>query len=196
MNQALLRAIAMVLIVFAGAACGTSTPGVAESRSPATPSPSVATPAAVTYEAFADAFCSAFTSLIRAVGNPDAGTPSVNSKALDDAVAAGDVAAAERLAATITSELEAGRHQAALAARWQPAATTMAAMDRLLVAFEAQIAEKRAAAGRAPGASAPQGAFEQAGGVEAWRALVQGTGTMTVPAGASPKPCPALSGTP
>ena len=197
MKQHPLRAIATVLIVLAGAACGTSTPGAAATPSLAAATPSLAagTPAAVSYEEFQDAFCSAFTSLIRAVGNPDAGTPSVNSKALDDAVAAGDAASAEGLAATITAELEAGRHQTALAAGWQPGAKTMVALDSVLVAFEAEIAAKRASVAHTPGAS-PQAAFEQAGGVEAWSALVQGTGTMAVPAGASPKPCPAFSGTP
>lgn len=195
MKQRPLRAVATVLIVLAGAACGTSTPGAAATPSPVAGTPAATTAAAVSYEEFQDAFCSAFTSLIRAVGNPDAGTPSVNSKALDDAVAAGDVAAAEGLAATITAELEAGRHQTALAAGWQPGVKTMVALDRVLVAFEAEIAAKRAAAAHTPGAS-PQAAFEQAGGVEAWSALVQGTGTMAVPAGASPKPCPAFSGTP
>lgn len=194
MKQRPLGAVATVLIVLAGAACGASSTGAIPTSVAATPA--AATPAVVSYEEFEDAFCSAFGSLIRAVGNPDTGTPSVSSKALDEAVTAGDGAAAERLAATITVELETGRRQAALAARWQPAAMTMAAMDRVLVAFEAQIAAKRAAAGHAQGTIDPQAAFEQAGGVTAWSVLVQGAGTMAVPAGASPKPCPAMSGTP
>jgi|PersoiStandDraft_1058852.scaffolds.fasta_scaffold90636_1 hypothetical protein len=188
MNHRPLRAIAMALIALAGAACGAGT-------SSATPTPTP-TPAAATFEESSAAFCSAFGSLIRGVGNPDAGTPSVLSKALDDAVAAGDVAAADRAAASITTELEAGRQQAAAAARWQPAAPTMVAMDRVLVAFEAGVAAKRAAAAHTPGAIDPQKAFEGAGGVQAWSALLQAAGSMPVPSGASPKPCPAFSGQP
>jgi hypothetical protein len=174
------------------AACGASSPGSTPTQAPATPA--AATPAAVSYEGFMDAFCSAFTSLDRAVGNPDANTPSINSKALDEAVVAGDAAAADRLAATITADLEAGRHQAALGSGWPPGAPTMMALDRVLVAYEAQIAAKRAGAARAPGAS-PQAVFAlPSDGLIAWSAMVQGFGTLPVPSGASPKPCPGISG--
>jgi len=181
-------ALALPMIL---AACGGSSPASTATVAPATPA---ATPAAVSFEGFMDAFCSAFTSLGRAVGNPDANTPSINSKALDDAVVAGDTAAADRLAATITADLEAGRRQAALGAGWQPGAQTIGALDRVLVAYEAQVAAKRAAAARAPGAS-PQAVFAlPSDGLIAWSAMVQGFGTLPVPSGASPKPCPGLSG--
>jgi hypothetical protein len=184
MRQRPLRAIAMVLIVLAGAACGTAAPSASPS------------PAAATFEEADAAVCAAFGSMLRAVGNPDTGAPSVLSKALDDAVAAGDVVAAERAAASITSELETGRQQAAAAGRWPSAGPSAVAMDTLLVAFEAVITAKRAAAAHTPGAVDPQTAFAQAGGVEAWTAMLQAISTMPVPAGATRKPCPAFSGTP
>jgi hypothetical protein len=172
------------LIVLTVAACGSgapNTPSAAPSVAPAT------------FDDFSTAFCGAFTSLIRAVGNPDAGTPSVLSKALDDAVKAGDGVAADRAAAAMMSELESGRQQTAAAARWQPTAATMAQMDRLPVAFEALTTAKRALA-HTPGSADPQKAFEQAGGAQAWAGLADGVGSMAVPSGASPKPCPAFSG--
>lgn len=175
--------IASALFVMVAAACGTVTPAASP-------------PTAATFEESSTAFCSAFSSLILGVGNPDTGTPSVLSKSLDDAVAAGDLASADRAAAAITSQLETGRKQAADAARWQPAEPTMVAMDRVLVAFEAGVAAKRAAAGRGPGAVDPQTSFDRAGLAEAWSALLEAAGRMPVPSGASPKPCPAFSGTP
>lgn len=184
MKQPPLRAVAMVLIVLAGAACGTGTPS-------ATP-----TPAAASFEEYAVAFCSAFDAMFQAVGNPDTGSASVLSKSLDDAVAARDVASAERLAATITSKLETGRQQAAAASRWQPAGPMMVQLDRVLVAFEAMIVAKRAAANPAPGAIDPQTALEQAGGVEAWSAMLQAAGAMTRPAGATAQPCATVPITP
>ena len=158
MKQRPLGAIAIVLIALVGAACGTGAP----SASP--------TPAAATYAGYETAFCAAFTSLIIAVGNPDAGTPSVLSKSLDDAVTAGDAAAAESVAATITRELESGRQEAALAGGWEPGKSTTVAIDHVLVAFEAEIAAKVAGAKHAAGAVDPQTALEKAGGVEAWSA--------------------------
>ena len=113
MRQCRLHALAVVLIVLSGAACGTSAPIVAP------------TPASASFEGYETGVCSAFGALLRAVGNMDAGTPSVLSKSLDDAVAAGDVAAADRAAAQVTSELETGRQQAAAAGRWPPAQPTM-----------------------------------------------------------------------
>ena len=177
----------LVLIGLIATACGT-----AASAAPPSPSRS-ATAAPITYDEFSSALCSSFTSLIRAVGNPDAGTPSVMSKALDDAVRRGDALAAEQAAATMLAELEAGRAQAAVAARWAPGAAAMHHMDVLLVAFEASTDAKRAAAAKTPGVD-PQKAFEASGGAAAWSGLLTGIGTVTIPAGASPQPCRAFSG--
>jgi hypothetical protein len=182
MKLSFLCSAAIGFVVVAVAACSVGAPSASPSA------------AAASYADFDSAFCGAFTSLIRAVGNPDAGTPSVMSTALDYALAAGDAAATDRAASAMLAELETGRQQAALAARWQPAAATMVQMDRVLVAFEALTAAKRAAAAHDPGAVDPQKAFEQAGGAQAWSALLTGVSTIPVPAGASPQPCRAMSG--
>ena len=70
----------------------------------------------VTFEEFATNACDAFSAMFRAVGNPDAGTDSELSKALDEAVQRGDPAEAGRLAEAITVELESGRKAASRAA--------------------------------------------------------------------------------
>jgi hypothetical protein len=190
------RAIVTALIVLASAACGTGSPGSTSIPGAAGTPSAPATAAALSYDDSSTAFCAAFTSLIRAVGNPDLNTPSVLSKSLDDAVAAGDVVKAQEAAAAIKSLLETGRQQAATASGWVPAGPATDALGHVLVAFEAQVAAKLAAAGHIPGAIDPQAAFEQAGGITAWSALLQAVGTMPIPSEASPKSCPAFSGTP
>jgi len=188
MNLPVLRATGLALIVLAVAACGAGGPSAT-----ATPSaPASAAPA--TYAEFDAAFCGAFTSLIRAVGNPDAGTPSVLSRALDDAVKTHDGSAAERAAGAMIAELEAGRQQAAIAARWPPAAAAMGQMDKLLLAYEAATTAKRALATGPAGVADPDKAFEQAGGAQAWAAALTGVSKLVPPAGASPQPCKAFSG--
>jgi hypothetical protein len=146
-----------------------------------------------TFSDYDAAVCGAFTSLIRAYGNPDTDSASVMRTALEDAVAANDPAAAERASAAMLNELEAGRRLAATAARWQPGAAVAASLDRLLLAFEAWTSAKLAAL-RNPSAIDPQTAFEQAGGVEAWTGTLQGVIGIQVPPGASPTPCRAFSG--
>ena len=186
MTHIALRTAGVALVALVAAACGGSAPAVPPSAVPSA--------ALATYADYEAALCASFTSLIRAVGNPDAGTPSVMSKALDDAVTAHDALAADRAATAMLTELETGRRHAATAARWEPAAPAMAHMDRLLVAFETMTTAKRAAAAGTPGAAEPQLAFEQAGGVEAWTGVLLGMRTVTPPAGASPQPCRAFSG--
>jgi hypothetical protein len=187
MNLHALRAAALAVVVLAVAACGSgagapaATPSVAPSLAPAT------------FDEFSAQFCGAFTSLFRAVGNPDANAPSVMSKALDDAVNAGDGPAADRAAAAMLTELESGRAQAALAARWQPTAATAAQLDRLILAYEAMTTAKRALA-HTPGSVDPGKVFEQAGGREAWAGVVGRVGSMPIPSGAAPQPCKAFSG--
>jgi hypothetical protein len=187
MNLRALRAAALAVVVLAVGACGSSAsstpPSVAPSLAPAT------------FEEFSTQFCGAFTSLFRAVGNPDANTPSVMSKALDDAVKAGDGPAADTAAAAMMTELESGRAQAALAARWQPTAATTAQLDRLILAYEAMTTAKRTLA-HTPGSVDPGKVFEQAGGREAWAGVVGGVGSMPVPSGASAQLCKAFSGQP
>ncbi len=110
--------------------------------------------------------------MFRAVGNPDAGTDSELSKALDEAVQRGDPAEAGRLAEAITVELESGRQSASQAAAWPPGFAMMSQLDRVLLAFEAQIDAKRQAAGN-PAGPDPQAAFEAAGGITSWQAMFE-----------------------
>lgn len=190
MNIRTSRATLLALAIFLVAACGAN-----PRTTPPTTGPSAApSQAPATYAEFSTALCASFTSLIRAVGNPDVNSPSIMSKALDDAVAAHDAAAADRAASAMLAELETGRQQSALAARWEPAAATMVQMDRLLVAFEALTKAKQAAASGAGATADPQKAFEQAGGVQAWTAAIGGIQAMPVPSGASPIACKAFSG--
>jgi hypothetical protein len=186
--------IAVVVAVLAG--CGGSAP----SRSPSAglPSPdtvpstgTTAMPASTdaqpslsaspaTYRDYDAAVCAAFTSLVRAYGNPDTDSPSVMRTALEDAVAANDPAAAEGAAAAMLDELEAGRRFAATAALWEPGASAAGSLDRLLLAFEAWTSAKLAGL-TDPSAIDPQTAFEQAGGPEAWSGTLQGLMTVAVP---------------
>ena len=174
------RAAALAVLAFLAVACASG----------AQPSPSV--PPA-TYSDYDAAICGGFTSLLRAYGNPDTNGPSAMRTALEDAVAAGDAAAAEQAATAMLNELEAGRRLAATAARWEPGAMTAASLDRLLLAFEAWTSATLALMAN-PSAIDPQTAFEQAGGVEAWTGTLQGIQTTPVPPGASPKPCRAFTG--
>ncbi len=136
-------------------------------------------PAAASFEEYAVGFCSAFDALFRAVGNPDTAEDTVLSKALDAAVAAHDGKSAERLGSEITTELESGRRHVAFARGWPPAGPMMGHLDRVFVAFEAMTTAKVAAANLAPGSAEPTGgtpwqtAFEQAGGVDAWFAMLE-----------------------
>ena len=88
-----------------------------------------------TFEEFATDACDAFEAMFRAVGNPDAGTDSELSKALDQAVQRGDPAEAGRLAEAISVELESGRQSASRAAAWPPGFAMMSQLDRVLLAF-------------------------------------------------------------
>jgi len=156
-----LRIVIAVLIALAGAACaGTGSP-------PSTAAPS----AAASFDEYRTAACAAWDALFRAVGNPDTASGSDLSRALDTAVAAGDADTADRLAADIVKELKTGREQIAIARGWAPRAPVMVQLDRVFAAYEAMIAAKHATARHEPNAVAPQTAFEQAGGVEAWFAM-------------------------
>jgi hypothetical protein len=183
MKQRPILAIALAFITMAAVGCGAARPSA------------TATPAPVSYLESMTSFCSAFTSLVKAVGNPDSGGGSELSKALDAAVAAHDVAAANRAADAITAELESGRRAAAVAKGWAGATTTMAAMDQVLAAYEAAITAERAAASPVPGAVDANTAFANAGGSAAWSALVAAAGAMKPEAGPTPPPCKAFSGT-
>ena len=130
-------------------------------------------PAAASYEEYFVAACAAWDGLFRAVGNPDTGSGSDLSRALDAAVTARDVPSAERAAAGMASELKAAREQVAVAAGWAPRTAMMAQLDRVLAAFEVGTAAKLAVAKGTPNAVDPQAAFEGAGGLEAWFAMIE-----------------------
>ena len=141
-----------------------------------TPTGTTPAPGPMTFEAFHGAFCRAWESMFRAVGNPDIGDGSELTRAMDEAIAAGDLPAVDRLAAEITSELEAGRHEVAIATGWTPAAPLMAQVDLVFVGFEAMTEAKRAAASSGLGPSAQQvgqEALEQSGAIDAWFALIR-----------------------
>ena len=91
------------------------------------------------------------------------------------------------------AELDRGRQQAAVARGWQPGAVSSEALDRVLVAFEADVAAHAASA--SPGASADQhAAFAAAGGVAAWSDLLASLQSVPVPSGATPIACKAFTG--
>jgi hypothetical protein len=168
----------MFVLILAISACGSGgTPSVAPSR-------------AATFEEFATNACDAFEAMFRAVGNPDAGTDSELSKALEEAVERGDPAEAGRLAEAIAVELESGRQAASRAAAWPPGFAAMSELDRLLLAFEAMIDATRQNAGNPDGPD-PQAAFEAAGGVTSWTAMLEAARAMQSarPANLPPHEC-------
>lgn len=198
--------IAFVLLAVACSSSGPSNPGAdpitpAPSGAPAVPgrsgeaSPASSAPigGSITFDEYAALFCGAFAAMDRAVGNPDTGSGSARSRALDAAMAARDGAAARPLAAAITADLEAARGDAALAgAGWPSARPLMAHVDRLMRAFEAQVAVKLAIAEGRPDPGEPQAAFEAAGGLEAWSGLFDTYGQVVRPPG-NTAPCPTIS---
>lgn len=171
---------------------GSPTAPVSSSAAP-TDAPAGTGGGSITFEEYAALFCSAFAAMDRAVGNPDTGSGSERSRALDAAVAARNGAAAGPLAAAITADLEAARRDAALAgAGWPSARPLMAHFDRLMRAFQAYVAVKLAIAEGRPDAGEPQAAFEAAGGLDAWSGLIETYGQIVRPPGNS-DPCPTIS---
>jgi len=141
------------------------------STASAVPSVAPTIAAATSYAEFVTAGCAAFQALFDAIGNPDTGSGSEMSKALDAAVKAKNVADIERLAAASLARLGDGRRQAAAAAGWLPGSPVMNALDRLLAAYQMMIAARRTTALGLPGPS-PDAAFEAAGGLAAWQAML------------------------
>jgi len=169
-----MRIVLLALLVLPLAACG---PAAASSAPPAT------------FEEFAADACDAFEAMFRAVGNPDAGTPSELSAALDEAIDRGDPAEANRLANAILGELEQGRQAAAAAAAWAPGAPAMSELNDVLTAYAAYIRAKQE---QSAGNSAdPQAAFEAAGGVDSWTAMLGAAQSAAAarPANAPPHEC-------
>jgi propanediol dehydratase small subunit len=161
--------IACAVVVLVAAGCG-------QGSSPtATPNPTPMPPATSASE-FATAFCSSLQGMARAIGNPDTAADSILSAALDDAIRSGDAAAVEAAAARMQAELESGRRFAAVAAAWEPGAKLAGVVDQLIVAFEAMVEAKRAAAdqGLAAADQKAQAALMDAGAGTAWQALLSG----------------------
>ncbi|HLO34864.1 MAG TPA: hypothetical protein VK194_02225, partial [Candidatus Deferrimicrobium sp.] len=113
--------------------------------------------------------------LFRAAGNPDLGNGSDLTRAMDEAITAGDLATVDRLASEITSALEAGRRDVAHATGWTPAAPMMAEIDRVLVGYEAMTEAKRAAASQGLNTATRLGqeALQSSGAIDAWFALIR-----------------------
>ena len=170
-----------LVIIAAAAACGGCAPGPASS-----PSPSVAT----NFNEYATAFCSAWGTLFRVVGNPDTAGWTDGVRQLQAAAEARDDATAAGLQGPINTELEAAREQIAYAAGWPPAARPMAQMDRFFVATETWITAYVDVAKGVPNAPDPQAAFEAAGGVESWRAMFEAYADVTPYRPASVEQCP------
>ena len=91
---------------------------------------------ATSFDEYATAFCSAWGTLFRVVGNPDTAGWTDGVHQLQAAAQARDDATAARLQGEINTELEAARGQIAFAAGWKPAARPMAELDHIFVAFE------------------------------------------------------------
>ena len=160
MHRRLPRAILSIVIAASVAACGASA---------TSPSPAVAT----SFDEYATAFCSAWGTLFRVVGNPDTAGWTDGVHQLQAAAEARDDATAARLRGGINTELEAAREQIAFAAGWKPAARPMAELDRIFVAFEKWTTAYVDVAKGVPNAPDPQAAFEAAGGVTSWRAMFE-----------------------
>lgn len=154
----------LTLLVLVTAACA------------ATSGPSERPAAPATYEDFAMSACDAFEALVAAVGNPDTGTPSDLSAQLDEAVARGDRAQADRVAEAIIAELERGQGAAAVAAGWQPGAPAMSELNDVLGAYVAYVRAKQELAGG--NEADPQAAFEAAGGLTSWQAMLEAAQTV------------------
>ena len=147
------------LLVLITAACS---PTAVSSEQPVT--------AAASFEEFAASACDAFEAMFRAVGNPDTAAGSELSKQLDQAVERGDVAGSSRVAEAIVSELKRGQQAASAAAAWEPGSAAMTELNDVLVAYESYVnAKKDLATGSL---TDPQAAFEAAGGVTSWQAML------------------------
>lgn len=154
----------VLAVALVGAGCGTAAP----------PAPT-ALPVARDGAEFATAWCASMQAMFRAIGNPDTAADSELSAALDQAITNADYSAVERIAAMIQAELATGRRYAESAAGWGPGSTMARHLDNLLAAFGMMIDTKRAAArdGLSAGDGEAQAAFEGAGGVESWFAMLE-----------------------
>jgi hypothetical protein len=151
----------LLVLVFMLAGC---TPSAGSSSVAASSPPA-------TFDDFATHACDAFEAMFRAVGNPDTGTPSELSAALDEAIQRGDPAEANRLAEAIHAELEQGRQAAVAASAWPAGAPVMRELSDVLTAYDAYIRAKQEQSAGNP--ADPQAALEAAGGITSWTAMIE-----------------------
>jgi hypothetical protein len=185
MRGRLAGTVLAIVIVTSAAACGTSVP-----------SPSPSPVGATSFDEYSTAFCSAWGTLFRVVGNPDTAGWTDAVHQLQAAAEARDDATAAGLQGRINTELEAARRQIAYAAGWPPAARPMAELDRLFVAFERWTAAYVDIAKGVSNAPDPQAVFEAAGGVAAWQAMFEAYADAASFRPASVSQCPGAPITP
>jgi hypothetical protein len=147
----------MIAIVVASCGAGSASP---------TPSPG-----ASGFDDYAGAWCSAWGTLFRVVGNPETAGWTDDVHRLQAAADAHDATTAVALRDSINGELEGARGQIAYAAAWPPARRTMVQVDRFFVATETWVAAYADLALDVPGAPQSQAAFEAAGGLDAWQQM-------------------------
>jgi hypothetical protein len=167
------------------AACGTASPGP-------TPSPSPTPDGATNFAEYATAFCSAWGTLFRVVGNPETATWTDTVLKLKAAAEANDGPAAARLANEINPELATARGQIAVAGGWPPAARSMAELDRFFAAEQVWITAYVNLAAGLPNAPDAQTAFEAAGGAAAWQAWIEAYADLASHRPASVAQCPGV----
>ena len=158
MHRRLPGIILSIVIATSAGACGALTPSEAR---------------ATNFDEYATAFCSAWGTLFRVVGNPDTAGWTDGVRQLQAAADARDEATAAGLEDRINTELETAREQIAYAAGWPPAARPMAELDRIFVAFEKWTTAYVDVAKGMQDAPDPQAVFEAAGGVTSWRAMFE-----------------------
>ena len=116
-------AIAMALVI---AGCGTGAPAA-----------TVAGPADAVE--FAETMCDSTDAFFLAVGNPDAGTPSVAWAQFEDAIERGDVALLDQAGTTILGHIDTARAANGRGATFAPATAANAEFDALLTALDTQV---------------------------------------------------------
>jgi hypothetical protein len=179
MHHRLIGTALAIVIATSAVACGA-------------PAPSPSPVGAISFDEYATAFCSAWGTLFRVVGNPETASWTDTVHELQAAAEARDDATAARLRGAINSELEAARLQIAFAAAWPPAARTMGEMDRFFVAEEIWVTAYVDIAKGVPGAPDPQSAFEAAGGLAAWQAMFEAYADLAPHRPASVSQCPGV----
>ena len=177
-----LPVLATVSLALAVAGCG---PGAVATTAPHSVG---------SFQEFFATWCPAMQGMLRAIGNPDSGSDSELSKALDAAIVEANPAAVGQVTAQIRQELFTARQLAASAATWPQGAEMATQMGRLFSAFDAGIEAKRAAAsqGLEAASSQQQAAFEMAGGPAAWTDMIAAARSIPEMGRADSPSCPGV----